>query len=880
MGNSYLYYSLLPDIEANTSVSGSKLIDTTSGGKIAWSLTTGKPLDFAVKNPGGWKPALTNQSWDAVVMQPHVLNGWLPFQDEVRAARTIIQTAKKKNPNTVFYILGPYAFREGPDQGNYPNRRRYSDNWARAYERNDLIATLIDYQGGNEDGGTLFKTLFNVRHNFQSLYWDQVREENPGVDVRWIPLGEVMYEIDLALKNLPSSHPLKASFGLQGCWDFVGDGTHLGTFGIQSNGLDGRYISHQTILSTLWNQHPSNFKTVYETGKPASPYTISTINADLKQLVDPIIWKVVSRHKARYYVDGDATAGSQDGSSWANAFVNLQDALDAASPNGGEIWVADGIYYPDQGENQTTGERDSTFKLSNGIRLYGGFTGTEVLFSERNPDPETNGTVLSGDLNRDGDITGSSDNSYHILTATNTNTRVVLDAFTVRFGNATDQGGGLYASSSSLTIRNCRFTQNNAALGGGAVALNDASNPRFFDTDFAQNSSDEEGGALYTDNNSIPFLYKSVFTENTAVDGGAIYCESNTGVSLLLCMLDRNTASSNGGALFADSTNTRPFEVINSLFSLNTAEAAGGAIYSKSKLVLTNATISFNKAGEGGAIASNGGSVELSNSILWSDSASTFSEISGSVSGKNNLVKWQEEWGVEGTDPAPAYVSITMNPGFVEDPKPEIGTLGNLKLLPTSPGIDKGDETVDLDAFGESNFYGPYLTMTGDLVEDLAGSRRILGKIDLGAYEFAGPEYQFDYWIQDNFPIARDEEIETLKQSRLAEFAFGINPLNSGGEIIQENLKLLNPGYPIAVLDRRAETPILKAIFARRKDFQPMGLSYRVKFSNDMVLWNYSSFEPEILDSQDEFELVGVPFPSNGGIKSALFFQVEVELTE
>src|SRR5262249_26230837 len=52
------------------------------------------------------------------------------------------------------------------------------------------------------------------------------------------------------------------------------------------------------------------------------------------------------------YVDASIAAHStsavRDGSSWANAFDNLQDALDkaAATPGDDQIWIAEGTYTP------------------------------------------------------------------------------------------------------------------------------------------------------------------------------------------------------------------------------------------------------------------------------------------------------------------------------------------------------------------------------------------------------------------------------------------------------------------------------------------------------------------------------------------------------
>ena len=81
---------------------------------------------------------------------------------------------------------------------------------------------------------------------------------------------------------------------------------------------------------------------------------------------------------ALHHVKTDAT-GANDGTSWANAFTELQSAL-AVAEAGDEIWVAAGTYTPDYdvASGLHTGDRSATFQLKSGVALYGGFVGAEA----------------------------------------------------------------------------------------------------------------------------------------------------------------------------------------------------------------------------------------------------------------------------------------------------------------------------------------------------------------------------------------------------------------------------------------------------------------------------------------------------------------------
>ena len=103
------------------------------------------------------------------------------------------------------------------------------------------------------------------------------------------------------------------------------------------------------------------------------------------------------------YVD-DTANGANDGSSWFDAYVDLQNAIRASRP-GDEIWVAEGIYVPTQDARRRT-----AFELISGVKHYGGFKGTEVTLQER--DWRRHKTTLSGNIGDDGKRV---DNSVHII---------------------------------------------------------------------------------------------------------------------------------------------------------------------------------------------------------------------------------------------------------------------------------------------------------------------------------------------------------------------------------------------------------------------------------------------------------------------------------
>jgi len=347
------------------------------------------------------------------------------------------------------------------------------------------------------------------------------------------------------------------------------------------------------------------------------------------------------------YVDDDA-AGTNDGSSWANAYVYLQDALaDANSADKPmEIRVAQGMYKPDQGLvavpefDWEFDWRKITFRLINGVTLKGGYAG----FGKPDPDArdmDLYETILSGDLNSDDEEVADpcdllaeptrAENSYHVVTGSGTDETAMLDGFTIIDGNAdrdewqgNSSGGGMCNHSGSPTVTNCTFSGNSAVRYGGAVynylysnptvtkcifngnsadygggMSNDFSNPTVNNCTFSRNSANERGGGMYNAESS-PILTNCTFVVNSAYNGGGMENFVNCSPTVNNCTFSRNSVGEDGGGMHNEyHTNTI---VNNCTFSKNSADNDGGGMYNheNSDTTLTECIFMGNSCGNGG----------------------------------------------------------------------------------------------------------------------------------------------------------------------------------------------------------------------------------------------------------------------------------------
>ncbi len=177
-----------------------------------------------------------------------------------------------------------------------------------------------------------------------------------------------------------------------------------------------------------------------------------------------------SAHGTTIYVDSTAN-GLNNGTSWVNAYVKLDAALNQAV-SGDTIKVAKGTYFPD-----TTGlsdHRTATFNLPDSVVLFGGYPAGGGARNWK-----TNQTILNGDI---GVANDSSDNCFRVVYGHNLSDQARLDGFYVTDAyaeNATD-GAGVFLDTADVTlvnlvISNNVFISNSAVAIGGGIRLNNSS---------------------------------------------------------------------------------------------------------------------------------------------------------------------------------------------------------------------------------------------------------------------------------------------------------------------------------------------------------------------------------------------------------------------
>lgn len=286
--------------------------------------------------------------------------------------------------------------------------------------------------------------------------------------------------------------------------------------------------------------------------------------------------------RIRYVME--TAKGTGDGTSWENASGDLQKMIDElATVNApGEVWVAKGEYRPITQIIEGV-QYAASFRMRDGIDVYGGFAGTETSKAEREkgsmPWNFTNETVLLG-ADYENNTAAWANNQWNVTSSSrhvvwfapmsgedNFKSVTILDGVTIKGGAAnggegladfaTDKGGGVYMGLNAI-LQNCIVTENTAKGDGGGVYANgdgaDASSAnakggRVVGCLVYNNSSVEDGGGVFVENAGL--VLRSMITNNSATNGAGVYLDKNAEnhpeyLILSTSVVSNNTATGNG----------------------------------------------------------------------------------------------------------------------------------------------------------------------------------------------------------------------------------------------------------------------------------------------------------------------------------------------
>lgn len=394
-----------------------------------------------------------------------------------------------------------------------------------------------------------------------------------------------------------------------------------------------------------------------------------------------------SAHATTRFVKAGHT-GTSPYTSWATADSNLQNVINAAGA-GDTIWVAAGKYQP-----------ATSFSLKEGVKIYGGFTGTETTFSQRN-------STVNHDTLRGNELSV-------ILCGGNITRATVLDGFVITLG-VSSAGAGMFCTHASPIINNCTFLNNVATASGGGIMLQDSSAPLIRNCSFIGNGSQMYGGAICADS-SMPYIINCTFTGNNASKGGALYLATSSPV-VNSCSFSHNSGSTYGGGVYND-TSSPAF--INCTFIANTTYS-GSAMYNLySAPSIRNCTFYGNNSATSGAIYNIASSPLITNSIIWGNTGTINNDGLSTP-----VITYSDVLGLGGVG------NISSVPIFANTASEDF------RLRLGSPGINAGNND-SISAFSGT---------------DITGARRIrFGTVDMGAYEspytvcgpFNAPAYYVD----------------------------------------------------------------------------------------------------------------------------------------
>ena len=238
------------------------------------------------------------------------------------------------------------------------------------------------------------------------------------------------------------------------------------------------------------------------------------------------------------------------------------------------------------------------------------------------------GAAAEEDANADGDLDHTPGNALTITGngATIRNTcpdeRVIeqlgtglltLREVTITGGSTADNGGGIQATSSDVTVANSSVSWNSSDFGGGIYAP--SGDTTVISSTVSMNTAGpgSTGGGIHGSAGDV-IVTSSTFAGNTAGDDGGGIRTSAGSITITGSTFAGNQAAAQGGGL---RTSGGDVTIMNSTLTGNTAGQDGGAIIDVSgSVLLNNTTVVGNDASFGGDALAVSSTAQIANTIL------------------------------------------------------------------------------------------------------------------------------------------------------------------------------------------------------------------------------------------------------------------------
>ena len=382
--------------------------------------------------------------------------------------------------------------------------------------------------------------------------------------------------------------------------------------------------------------------------------------------------------------------------------ISLREAITAANNTTGEDAITFDASVFTGGDNNLIRLTQGELVISDSLSIDGGSVGSVVITGDANGDDVTFAGTSVTDVAASFRQNGGPEDDF-----LDDNSRVL------------DFSGSGDLTLTSLTITGGRITDNNAD--GGGIRFNSSGRFSLNESSITGNSNLRSGGGGVSISDGVVSLTSSTVSGNvSSVGGGGIYLSSGS-LSLFNSTVSGNRTTNGGGGISSENSTVL---LVNSTVTTNASQFGDG----NGIFFITNGSEAARLTIQNSIVAGNGPSYSSDISVLG-DLISDDLIVEHSLIGNTNRSLIDATTGTGNILNQSALLSPLANNG---------GATQTHALLRSSPALDAGSSALAVDENGNP------------LTVDQRGESRVLGTIDIGAFELgAGADFETQSLIVD-----------------------------------------------------------------------------------------------------------------------------------